>query len=169
MLSCHRKHGLEFFWVAITIIICRLILSGRDQGPGAEVWLIMLLNHLSLKSQAAILAIIYLCFVTEFTSKIKHCNMLKMAAYLLLPLHQLDKWMHLTLHFASLLFALHCTVGQSPKGMMVFIYIGHYQGCRVLKCVQGCCRVCPGVLQNVCRDTECVQGAVLTSSLAQQD
>ena len=62
-----------------------------------------------------------------------------------------------------------CTVGQSPKGMMVFIYIGHYQGCRVLKCVQGCCRVCPGVLQNVCRDTECVQGAVLTSSLAQQD
>ena len=64
---------------------------------------------------------------------------------------------------------LQCTVGQSPKGMMVFIYIGHYQGCRVLKCVQGCCRVCPGVLQNVCRDTECVQGAVLTSSLAQQD
>ena len=65
--------------------------------------------------------------------------------------------------------AKQCTVGQSPKGMMVFIYIGHYQGCRVLKCVQGCCRVCPGVLQNVCRDTECVQGAVLTSSLAQQD
>ena len=65
--------------------------------------------------------------------------------------------------------ASHCTVGQSPKGMMVFIYIGHYQGCRVLKCVQGCCRVCPGVLQNVCRDTECVQGAVLTSSLAHQD
>ena len=66
-------------------------------------------------------------------------------------------------------FSGQCTVGQSPKGMMVFIYIGHYQGCRVLKCVQGCCRVCPGVLQNVCRDTECVQGAVLTSSLAQQD
>ena len=32
-----------------------------------------------------------------------------------------------------LVTGLHCTVGQSPKGMMVFIYIGHYQGCRVLK------------------------------------
>ena len=39
----------------------------------------------------------------------------------------------------------------------------------MLKCGQGCCRVCPGVLQNVCRVTECVQDAVLTSSLAHQD
>ena len=90
----------------------------------------MLLNHLSLKSQAAILAIIYLCFVTEFTSKIKHCNMLKMAAYLLLPLHQLDKWMHLTLHFASLLFALHWSPFR--PSMLCCVVCGWEEGGRVL-------------------------------------
>ena len=56
--------------------------------------------------------------------------------------------------FQDIKYRQQCTVGQSPKGMMVFIYIGHYQGCRVLKCVQGCCRVCPWVLQNVCMVTE---------------
>ena len=39
----------------------------------------------------------------------------------------------------------------------------------LLKYVQGCCRVCPWMLQNVCRVTDCVQDAVLTSSLAHQD
>ena len=54
--------------------------------------------------------------------------------------------------FQDIKYRQQCTVGQSPKGMMVFIYIGHYQGCRVLKCVSG-------LLQSVPRSAaECVQG-----------
>ena len=45
----------------------------------------------------------------------------------------------------------HCTVGQSPKGMMGFIYIGHLSG------VQGV-EMCAGLLQSVPRGAaECVQ------------
>ena len=47
---------------------------------------------------------------------------------------------------------LHCTVGQSPKGMMVFIYIGHLSG------LQGV-EMCAGLLQSVPMGAaECVQG-----------
>ena len=46
----------------------------------------------------------------------------------------------------------HCTVGQSPKGMMVFIYIGHLSG------LQGV-EMCAGLLQSVPMGAaECVQG-----------
>ena len=132
ILSSQTRTGT--FLVAITIIIFRLIivsLQVETRGQGLRCgWLSMLLNHLSLKSQAAILAIIYLCFVTEFTSKIKHCNMLKMAAYLLLPLHQLDKWMHLTLHFASLLFALHWSPFR--PSMLCCVVCGWEEGGRVI-------------------------------------
>ena len=45
-----------------------------------------------------------------------------------------------------------CTVGQSPKGMMVFIYIGHLSG------LQGV-EMCAGLLQSVPMGAaECVQG-----------
>ena len=47
---------------------------------------------------------------------------------------------------------LHCTVGQSPKGMMVFIYIGHLSGLQGVK-------MCAGLLQSVPMGAaECVQG-----------
>ena len=47
---------------------------------------------------------------------------------------------------------LQCIVGQSPKGMMVFIYIGHLSG------LQGV-EMCAGLLQSVPMGAaECVQG-----------
>ena len=52
----------------------------------------------------------------------------------------------------TLSYSLQCTVGQSPKGMMVFIYIGHLSG------LQGV-EMCAGLLQSVPRGAaECVQG-----------
>ena len=54
------------------------------------------------------------------------------------------------------------------KGWCIF-WNWSLSGLQGVEVCEGCCWVCPWVMQNVCRDTECVQGAVLTSSLAQQD